>query len=199
MDKKQMKSEREKGGDKMNRVKSVFKKCFTLCMALVLVCTTSTVAFAAAKPKEPKKITTKAGVYYDYVKKHHVANAGDCYSLRVHWSSVSKAAGYKVKLYWDSEGEKSTQNITVTKKNGKYFYTVSQATSGMMYHCYKDVKSLVADGMMVDDQKKLKFSSKKLSFCVGGGSSERVYKISVKSYKKVNGKKVFSNAKVKRL
>ena len=183
----------------MNRVKSVLKKWFTLGMALVLVSTTSTVAFATAKTKEPKKITTKAGVYYDYVKKHHVANAGDCYSLRVHWSNVAKAAGYKVKLYWDSEGEKSTQSITVIKKNGKYLYTVSQATSGMMYHCYKDVESLAADGMMVDDQKKLKFSSKKLSFCVGGGSSERVYKISVKSYKKVNGKKVFSSAQVKRL
>ena len=179
-------------------MRNILKRSLTLFMALVLVCTTSTVALAASKPKAPKKITTKQGVYYDYVKKHNI-EGGDCYSIKINWSSVSKAAGYKVKLYWQSEETTGIQTINVTKKNGKYYYTVSKASSGMMYHCYKNTAALVKGGMMVSDKKKITFFSSKLSFCAGGGSSERVYKIVVKSYKKVNGKKVYSKAKIKNL
>ena len=113
---------------------------------------------------------------------------GDCYSLRVNWSSAAKADGYKIVLYWNSEGTKSTQTINITKKNGSYYYTTTKNSP-----LYKTVKNLV-DGKNCGS-----FSSKKLSFSVSAGSCEKVEKISIKSYQKIKGKKVYSKAKTKRL
>lgn len=166
------------------------KTIIAMVMAAVLLSSTVTTAMAASKPKAPSKISAKEGVYYEYINKHHI-QGGDGYSLKVGWSRVSGAAGYLIKLRWNTDGaNKRTQTINVTKQNGQYHYSIHDKYNGTIYKSVKDIVYGKGDKNI---------SSSKLSFCVTGGSCEEVEKITIKSYKENKGKKIYSHAKVKKI
>lgn len=165
-------------------------KITAYCKKYKVSCTVKIPA-SVLKVAAPKKISTKQDVYYDYIEKHGI-QVGDCSSLKVDWSMVPNVSGYEIKLYWDSEGTIITQTVNVTKEKGEYYYSTS-CNSIYSYYIYKTVKDLVTSRTCPKY-----FQSKKLSFCVAGGSCDGVYKVSVRSYRYVNGKKFYSKTKSKK-
>lgn len=169
------------------------QQIIALVIAVVLVLLSGSEAYAATKPKAPKKVNVKLGVYHEYANTHNI-QCGDGYSAKISWSKVKKADGYRVKLYWNSEGTKWVQTVIVAKQKGKY--KLASSTDGTIYsgwRIYKNTKNMVygSGGRTI--------TSSKLLFCICGGSCEEVDKVVMQSYKKAGKKKIYSKKKVKKV
>lgn len=155
-----------------------------VCLLLVLLIIPVRTVSASSKPGKTSKVSLRYGVYYDYIKKNHL-NGGDAYNAQISWKKVQKASGYKVKLYWANDDAPGLYvwSVNVKKSGGKYIFTSKK----------EEIAKSV--GVAYKKGKTHRFTSKKLSFYVDGGSSEYIKKVSVKSYKIKNGKKIYGKAK----
>lgn len=139
----------------------------------------------------PSWVKADEDIYYTYWDKHYSELTkegyaqGDIGSVEVKWDKVSGADGYKVKVVWYNEEEGSHSNVVnVVKKGNKYIMTSKSSL-------YKNARALAVGNS------KNKLTTKKLKVdLVSDGSIYTLKKVSVKSYKIVNGKKVWSKAKV---
>lgn len=172
-------------------------------MALILVVTSSLPTQAATAPAKPSGIKIQTGVYYKYWNAHRSALRragkfqGDGYDAQISWKAASRATGYVVKIYWMNPGfPKHTTTVTVKKASGgRYLFSTKGRYAYGHYTnlICKDTKTFIYKGSSK------KFYSKSLSFHVdGNGSDPFIDKIVIKSFRTVNGKKVYSPAVTKK-
>ncbi len=156
----------------------------------------------AASIKAPKTLKVKEGFYYTYWDAHRKAleKAGfyqaDISSASVKWSKVSGADGYKVKVTWESDvitDEDCVDTINVKKRGNKYYMSGKRKHGREPSEMAKSAWDFC--GFKVSDS----FTTKRLAiFLSAQGSVYKVKKVTVRSYKIVNGKKVWSKAKTKK-
>ena len=92
-------------------------------------------------------------------------------------------------MTWDAEGSIYKTKVNVKKNGSQYIYS----TKGGKYNSNLIAKS-VKDSIYNGETKK--FTSKKLSFYVtASGSCVDIKKVKIRSYKKENGKKIYSEYK----
>ena len=166
----------------------MLRKISSLIIAICIIITIIPVQNIDAKVtiSAPKKLKVREGIYYDWVNAHKDEldfMPGDISSAKISWSKVKGADGYKVQIIWRGGDGGYTDTVNITKHNKSYIMKTSKYTT-------------ICKKIMGEQKNKMKTS--KLSFCLfGGGSDFCLDKVIVKSYKKVNGKKIWSKNKVK--
>lgn len=192
----------------MKRVKKII-----LCLWAV------TIAFTAFFPRDTVSAAVKVGKtnkivcqtrdkngtepYYKYTKGDGSV-LGDICSAEIKWSTVPKADGYRVRMYFvDDQGEKTKDTVYVKKSKGKYVMTKKGGWHGIS--CVgKKVKVHTEWGDYTTQlHNKIKgdvmtCQSKNLHFVSTFGTSEYLEKISIQAYRNVGGKKVYGKSMSKK-
>ena len=191
---------------KMKRKKVYGKKfiCFICAIAMLLtVCNVKDTVDAAVKVGKPKKLTCQfrdeKGIepYCKYNQASDPAILGDVSSAEIKWSSVDKADGYRVQLFFNDGEERTKDTVYVTKKNGKYIMTLK---NNSIYSVGKKVKKHTDYGDYTTrlhgthKGNKSLCQSKSHRFVTVFGSAEFVEKVTVQAYRNVGGKKVYGKS-----
>ena len=194
---------------KMKRKKVYGKKfiCFICAIAMLLtVCNVKDTVDAAVKVGKPKKLTCQfrdeKGIepYYKYNQASDPAILGDVASVEIKWSSVDKADGYRVQLFFFNDGEERTKDtVYVTKKNGKYIMTLKHPwhsihSVGKKVKKHTDYGDYTTRLHGTHKGNKSFCQSKSLRFVTLFGTSEFVEKVTVQAYRNVGGKKVYGKS-----
>jgi hypothetical protein len=156
----------------------------------------------AATVSAPAVIRVQDDPYYEYWDAHRSELEasgycqGDVVTALIKWSEVSGADGYKVKVYWDDSDGGYTDIVNVKKSGGKYI--MSNKGCGKYIIGHTDVICKTARALVTGPCKtRIKTSS--LKFGIWTGTSFALKKVTIKSFKLVNGKKVWSPANTYKL
>lgn len=166
-------------------------------MVVTLVLGMNMTALAKAKIAAPKSVKVSANTYSKYVSKHYEEmtakgyDPGNGNDVFVSWKKVSGADGYQVKITWLEEGMYTYKSSVNVKKSGKkYIFTTNDVRK-----IANSTKSYVYSRGGAKQ-----FTSKKLAFFQEAcGSCVDAKKVQIRSYKLVNGKKVYSSYKTKKV
>lgn len=177
-------------------MKNTLKKlllAFTVITSLTSAITTQ----AASKPASPKNLKVQEGSYYSYWNEHRAKlkkqgiQEGDVYDAIISWNSVSNAKGYEIIIYWDDEYDAGISKVTVTKTGSNTYKYIMKDQGPYTYH--RTIDKNEKDFITKKTHGKT-FTKTGLSFQINGnGSWIRIAKLKIKSFKLVNGKKIYSN------